>query len=92
MKITTTNRRHTKASYEMAVKNALYGDGSKMHNPAVKYSPDKGFFVESKLDPHLTIWEANFDANTGKPYGLPTFEEVLDRIATERAGGLDDQG
>lgn len=71
---------HTKNAYKTAVKDALYGSGENRHSPAVKYHETRGFFVESALTPNRdvesTIWEANFDANTGKPYGLPDYEDI----------------
>lgn len=78
---------HTKHAYVTAVDNALYGEGCKMHSPAVKYSTVRGFFVESALTPNnadeQTIWEAAFSAKTGRPCHLPKFEELELHNTTE---------
>ena len=77
---TKTITGHTRNAYKAAVKDALYGSGCRMHNPAVKYCTERGFFVESALtdnrETERTIWEANFSANTGKPYCLPRYEDL----------------
>lgn len=70
--------------FQAAVHEALYGDGRRMHNPTVKWSAERGFFVESGIHgdnaDEVRIWAANFSANTGKPYLLPTYNEVREII------------
>lgn len=76
-----------KQGYRAAVQDALYGDGSRMHSPAVHWTETRGFFVSpaAKLVPmndgEVEVWEAAFSANTGRPYCLPDYNEVRDLIS-----------
>ena len=75
-----SKRNHTKNAYKTAVQAALYGEGCGIMHPAVKYNEATGFFVESDLlgnnPTETTVWVANFSADTGKPFCLPSYEEI----------------
>ena len=80
MKINTTKNGHTRNAYKTAINDALDGSGRQLHNPAVKYSAENGFYVESALigDYAALIWSANFNAKTGKPYCVPSYDSLTD--------------
>jgi len=67
-----------------AINDALYGDGRRMHSPAVFWSPDSGFYASpsSRVSPNddLQIWTAGFGSG-GKPYDLPEYADVRKRCA-----------
>jgi len=72
--------------YRAACTDALYGTGREMHNPVVMWNANGGFEVASGLGLNLNegevlIWEANFSANDGKPYGRPSYAEVREEIS-----------
>lgn len=82
--------------FRAAVRDALYGVGRRMHSPAVHWAESRGFFVRpaAKLRPmdagEIEIWEANFCANTGRPYCLPEYSDVREMcLAAERRGEND---
>ncbi len=63
--------------FKAAVRDALHGNGRKMHSPGVYWTRERGFYTASTLcgDEGLLIWTAGFNANSGKPYCLPDYDE-----------------
>ena len=73
----------SKRDWKFAVNDALYGSGCNRHSPAVKWSIRDGFFCESKLTDNpdsVTVWVANFGADDGEPYCLPSYADVHEMI------------
>ena len=67
--------------YRYAVNEALYGVGTCMVNPQVRFNADDGFFACPASRPYLedeevVVWNAGFSAKSGKPYTLPSYNQV----------------
>ena len=70
--------------YRAAVRDALYGSGTGMHNSIVRWSHARGFVVKpgitSRDEDQFDIWPAAFSADTGRAYGFPTYADVRNDI------------
>ena len=74
--------RINKSQFKRAVEEAHYH--SIVTNPSIRFSEERGFFVESALHPREedVLWqhECGLGANTGKPHCLPSIEEITESI------------
>tara|TARA_R110000744_G_scaffold323473_1_gene429370 strand:- start:336 stop:617 length:282 start_codon:yes stop_codon:yes gene_type:complete len=74
-----------KAQFARAVQEGYYD--SRCSDPMIRYSVARGFHVESKHVPadDDVIWSLQcwLSADDGKPYGLPSAEEVKAEILEE---------
>jgi len=91
--MTTTKSNHItggKKGFIAAIDKAFYGDGSKMSNPTIRYSHERGFHVESGIHPADSdvIWSeaANYWANTGAKTVAPKdYNDVRETILNSDA-------
>ena len=72
MKTNTSKLTGGKRGWSAALSAAYYGNGRDMHSPCIRYSHERGFFVESlytPTDPDV-IWSepCGHHANTGQKF------------------------
>jgi len=77
-----------KSQFKRAVEEAHYH--STVTNPAIRFSEEKGFFVESSHHPRDedVLWhhDCGRNADTGKPLCLPSIEEITEQILEIQEG------